>query len=146
MCGRRVDWRNIDPPCDDVCGGAGCGHCGDGKSCDGTGYGAVSKANKALAYAEDSAALLQGQGAGARSLRDEVGQAQADAAEALSDARAAHDEASRAKNISESAKVELEDLIDRITAFLTTDKASPDSVRDVSELSRHVIATRHSLH
>ena len=72
VCGRRVDWRNVDPACDDVCGGALCGHCGDGKSCDGSDYGAVSKANKALVYAQDADALLQGKGDGSGSLRDEV--------------------------------------------------------------------------
>ena len=85
-----------------------------------------------MTYAEDADALLQGSGAGARSLREEVGQAQSDAAEALADAQMAHDEATRAKNISESAKIDLDDLINRITSFLSEQKASPDSVRDVS--------------
>lgn len=37
-------------PCDNLCGGAGCKHCG-GLSCE---NGAVTKAEKALAYAEDT--------------------------------------------------------------------------------------------
>lgn len=42
-------------PCDDVCGGAGCGSCG-GFSCD---EGAVTQADLALKYAKDAKNLIQ---------------------------------------------------------------------------------------
>ena len=42
-------------PCDDVCGGAGCGKCGGGVSCD---EGAVTKATQAVDLSNQSESIL----------------------------------------------------------------------------------------
>ena len=62
MCDERGD------PCDDLCGGAGCGKCG-GLSCD---DGAVTKADKALDYAQRAETALKENAAKAGDLLDQV--------------------------------------------------------------------------
>ena len=140
MCGRAVDWRNIEPPCDQVCGGAGCDSCGDGISCDGSGYGAMAKANKAMDYALDVQEKLLGKDASGRSVRDDVREAQAEANQARDDAQMAFDESERARNISETNKVELQNIIDKIFDFLDLEKASPESVRSVSPDRNNILS------
>ena len=129
-----MDWRNVNPACDDVCGGAGCDKCGDGRSCDGSDYGAVSKANKAMAYARDvEKKLLEDKDASGKSVLVAVREVQEAANNAHVNSQMAFDEAERARNISETNKVALQDVIDKIFEFLARDKASPESVRTVSQ-------------
>ena len=52
---------------------------------------------------------------------------------AKDEAQLAYDRAQTAKNESESAKAELEELIDRIRAFLTQQGARPADIRAVSQ-------------
>ena len=61
----------------------------------------------------------------------QVREAQEDANMAKGDAQMAYDEASRVKNISESTRNDLQDLIERITEFLTREKARPPEIRQV---------------
>ena len=54
----RCVWKVCDgagDPCDGVCGGAGCGKCGGGLSCD---QGAVTKSIQAVELANQSQTIL----------------------------------------------------------------------------------------
>ena len=92
----------------------------------------MAKANKAMDYALDVQEKLLGKDASGRSVRDDVREAQAEANQARDDAQMAFDESERARNISETNKVELQNIIDKIFDFLDLEKASPESVRSVS--------------
>ena len=59
-------------------------------------------------------------------------EAQEDANQAKADAQMAYDEAMGVKNISESTRGELEDLIKEISDFLTREKARPPEIKQVS--------------
>ena len=64
-------WQVCDgsgDPCDDVCGGGGCGTCG-GPSCD---KGAVTKADNALDLAMKAEDILKAKEADAQSLHTNV--------------------------------------------------------------------------
>lgn len=58
--------------------------------------------------------------------------AQDDANVAKADAQMAFDEAMKAKNISESTRADLQDLISSISDFLTQEKARPADIRAVN--------------
>ena len=63
MCGGRGE------PCDDLCGGAGCGKCGGSLSC---GDAAVTKAANALDLAKEAEETLDEKAAEAQDLLDRV--------------------------------------------------------------------------
>lgn len=80
-----------EEPCDDLCGGAGCGKCGD-VSC---GEGALTKSQDALKDAQDAEDLLK--------------QKDLEAEEALNKINTVHNSVQRAAQLADEAKRAAED-------------------------------------
>ena len=80
-----------EDPCDDLCGGAGCGKCGD-VSC---GEGALTKSQDALKDAEDAERLLK--------------EKDLEAEEALNKINSVHNSVQRAAQLADEAKRAAED-------------------------------------
>lgn len=116
-------------PCDPLCGGAGCGHCGNALSCD---AGAVAKANNAMDYAQKADTILMEKRADADDRLRRISDAEHTCDSAHDDAQMAHDEADRAKTESESVRADLQDLINRIMEFMGENGAKPADIRMVS--------------
>jgi methyl-accepting chemotaxis protein len=121
-------------PCDNLCGGAGCGKCGGGVSCQ---DGAVTIADNAVGLANRTEMILTTKREQIEIVRDRVSEAQSQCERANSDAQMAHDRAELAKNQSESSRVELQTLIEEITYFLEQHGATPD---DIQKLVDEVLA------
>merc|ERR1719458_2380191 len=117
-----------EDPCDDLCGGAGCGKCGD-VSC---GEGALTKSQDALKDAEDAERLLK--------------EKDLEAEEALNKINSVHNSVQRAAQLADEAKQAAEDAqsrsqgesdqVDeqtkRIEKFLTDNSATPEEVKEVA--------------
>ena len=84
-----------EEPCDDLCGGAGCGKCGD-VSC---GEGALTKSQDALKDAEDAERLLK--------------EKDLEAEEALNKINSVHNSVQRAAQLADDAKVAAENAQSR---------------------------------
>ena len=84
-----------EDPCDDLCGGAGCGKCGD-VSC---GEGALTKSQDALKDAEDAEKLLK--------------EKDLEAEEALNKINSVHNSVQRAALLAGEAKLAAEDAQSR---------------------------------
>ena len=84
-----------EDPCDDLCGGAGCGKCGD-VSC---GEGALTKSQDALKDAEDAEKLLK--------------EKDLEAEEALNKINSVHNSVQRAAQLAGEAKLAAEDAQSR---------------------------------
>ena len=84
-----------EDPCDDLCGGAGCGKCGD-VSC---GEGALTKSQDALKDAEDAERLLK--------------EKDLEAEEALNKINSVHNSVQRAAQLADEAKQAAEDAQSR---------------------------------
>ncbi len=85
---------NRDKPCDDLCGGAGCGKCG-GLSCQ---QGALTKAKEALQNAKKAEKVFSERDLEAESVLNQVSSAHAEVERAEEAANSAYDTASQAKN------------------------------------------------
>ncbi|CAH1782676.1 unnamed protein product [Owenia fusiformis] len=116
-------------PCDELCGGAGCGKCG-GLSCD---EGAVSKAEGALDYAKDGNVSLSDKKEKSDTLLNSVRDAKADADDAKDAAQMAYDRAYMAMNQSTTMRDMLLDLLQKIRDFLSQQRATPEEVRTYCE-------------
>ncbi|KAL5014853.1 hypothetical protein ScPMuIL_009123 [Solemya velum] len=116
-------------PCDALCGGGGCGHCG-GDSCE---EGAVTKAENALNLAKQSEELLDIKENNAELLFSNMRDAKVYAEEAKLDAEMSYNEAMSAKNQSEKARLNLEGLLNRMRDFLDETGASAEDIRRVAE-------------
>merc|ERR1719150_2346400 len=117
-----------EEPCDDLCGGAGCGKCGD-VSCGG---GALTKSQDALKDAQDAEDLLK--------------QKDLEAEEALNKINTVHNSVQRAAQLADEAKraaedaqtrsqgesEEIDDLTKKIEKFLTDNSATPEEVKEVA--------------
>merc|ERR1719410_3118969 len=117
-----------EDPCDDLCGGTGCGKCGD-VSC---GEGALTKSQDALKDAEDAERLLK--------------EKDLEAEEALNKINSVHNSVQRAAQLADDAKLAAEDaqsrsqgesdmvdeLTQRIEKFLTDNSATPEEVKEVA--------------
>ncbi|KAL4226155.1 Laminin subunit beta-1 [Mactra antiquata] len=116
-------------PCDDVCGGGGCGKCG-GTSCE---KGAVTKADNALDLAMKAENMLRVKEENARSLHTNVSAAQDLSQMAKADVQMAFDEAVKARRMSEDTRTNLEQLLNEIRDFLNINGASPQSIEEMAE-------------
>merc|ERR1719384_1835421 len=117
-----------EEPCDDLCGGAGCGKCGD-VSC---GEGALTKSQDALKDAKDAEDLLK--------------QKDLEAEEALNKINTVHNSVQRAAQLADEAKraaedaqtrsqgesEEIDELTQKIEKFLTDNSATPEEVKEVA--------------
>ncbi|WAR26302.1 LAMB1-like protein [Mya arenaria] len=109
VCDRSGD------PCDDVCGGGGCGSCG-GPSCE---KGAVTRADNALDLAMKAETLLNVKENNAQGLATNM---------AKMEAQMAFAEASKAKTASEDTRADLEKLLTDVRDFLQLNGAEPKNI------------------
>ncbi|XP_055351401.1 laminin subunit beta-1-like [Paramacrobiotus metropolitanus] len=116
-------------PCDDVCGGAGCGRCG-GLSCD---QGALQKSKNALDLSKKAEEKLETVEIKAGRLLEEVNKAQAQSLQALTITEDAAVSAANAKNVSNDLKKDLESLLVEIEKFTTEDRAKPSDIRRLAD-------------
>jgi coxsackievirus/adenovirus receptor len=118
-----------DRPCDNLCGGAGCGKCG-GLSCQ---EGALTRAQEALQNAKAAEKIFAKKDLDAEGMLNKVSSVHTDVTRAAEEAQAAFDLAAEAKNRSKSEVERVEILSTRINAFLNDgDKATPEQVKGVA--------------
>ncbi|XP_005110416.2 laminin subunit beta-1 [Aplysia californica] len=124
VCGGQGD------PCSSLCGGGGCGMCG-GTGCN----GAVTIAQTAFSLAQRAEDLLKAKTANATDvLIPRIQEAKRDAMGAKADAQSAFDEASKAKNMTESTKADLKALLTNIRDFLIgNETATPEDIEKIAE-------------
>nr|CAD7604720.1 unnamed protein product [Timema genevievae] len=135
VCDKRGD------PCDQLCGGAGCGSCGGLLSCE---QGAVTKADTTVQLAEDAKQAIKEKEAQAEGLLRKISQAKQDTLTAHNVAKGAYDAAVLVRNRSENTIEESRDVTKRIQDFMETPKATPANIRDLAEEDtdeaiRHII-------
>ncbi|XP_052780094.1 laminin subunit beta-1-like [Mya arenaria] len=118
VCDRSGD------PCDDVCGGGGCGSCG-GPSCE---KGAVTRADNALDLAMKAETLLNVKENNAQGLATNVSRAHDLSQMAKMEAQMAFAEASKAKTASEDTRADLEKLLTDVRDFLQLNGAEPKNI------------------
>ncbi|CAL1537788.1 unnamed protein product [Lymnaea stagnalis] len=121
-------------PCSTLCGGGGCGKCG-GDSCN----GAVTMAQTALSLAQQAEEMLNAKN---RNATDDIipraQKARQDAQDARASAQMAFDEALKARNLTESTKLNLDALLNNIRNYLIgNNTATPE---DVEKLANEVLA------
>nr|CAD7395642.1 unnamed protein product [Timema poppensis] len=124
VCDKRGD------PCDQLCGGAGCGSCGGLLSCE---QGAVTKADTTVQLAEDAKQAIKEKEAQAEGLLRKISQAKQDTLTAHDVAKEAYDSAVLVRNRSENTIEESRDVTKRIQDFMETPKATPANIRDLAE-------------
>jgi len=117
-----------DTPCDELCGGAGCGKCG-GLSCL---QGALQKAQEARQHAKGAEKIFAEKDLEAESVLNEVSSAYGEVARAEEAAQVAFDMASQAKNRSMGELDQVNILTAKIDEFLNDDKATPEQVKSVA--------------
>jgi len=118
-----------DKPCDDLCGGAGCGKCGD-VSC---GNGALTKSMDALADAKEAEKLLKEKDLKAEEALNRIYAVKQKVEESTELAQVAFDMSSEAKNRSKTESDEVDILTKRIEEFLQGENATPEQVKAVAE-------------
>ncbi|XP_058795433.1 laminin subunit beta-1 isoform X2 [Phymastichus coffea] len=122
MCGRNVS------DCSDVCGGAGCGHCG-GLSCD---AGALTKASQALDVAKQQASKIKSHQEEAEQLLRNMNRLRDSSTGARGNAQEAFDLASQARNQSDKLTEDLSDVNKKIFDLLRAEQPTPAEVRDLA--------------
>ncbi|XP_066949126.1 laminin subunit beta-1 isoform X9 [Macrobrachium rosenbergii] len=123
VCDRRGD------PCDIYCGGAGCGKCG-GLSCN---DGLVNTAELALKFAVDAEETLKKKEASADELLRGVSGAKRQASAAYDLAKMAYDMAHNARNMTDSYKARISELLQEIEEYFNTPGAKPQEIRELAE-------------
>lgn len=122
ICSRRGD------PCDALCGGAGCGHCG-GLPCE---DGAVSKAENALGFAQEASQHIHDKKAKAEELFRGISQAKGETETAKKKAQSAYDTALEARNRSEDTVQKSSEVVKKLQSFLNTPGATPAEIRNLA--------------
>jgi len=120
---------SIEKPCDDLCGGAGCGKCGD-VSCS---NGALTKSMDALADAKEAEKLLKEKDLLAQEAKNRVYSIKQNVEESTELAQVAFDTASEAKNRSKTESNEVDALSKRIQDFLQSENATPEEVKAMAQ-------------
>ncbi|XP_077296582.1 laminin subunit beta-1 [Arctopsyche grandis] len=118
MCG------NANSDCD-LCGGAGCGRCG-GLSCD---QGAMTKADKALEFANKTEALIRKNELAADDLSRGIAVAKKDTAASLAIAEDTYNSALAARNLTDDLNKNSSNLIRDLKEFLASSGGTPADVR-----------------
>merc|ERR1712045_969524 len=113
---------------DDLCGGAGCGKCGD-VSC---GEGALTKSQDALKDAKDAEVLLKRKDLEAEEALNKINSVHNSVQRAAEIAQQAFDIANDAKSRSQAESESVNDLNKEINKFLTDNSATPEQVKDVA--------------
>merc|ERR1712242_411982 len=117
-----------EEPCDDLCGGAGCGKCGD-VSC---GEGALTKSQDALKDAKDAEVLLKRKDLEAEEALNKINSVHNSVQKAADLAQQAFDMANDAKSRSQGESEMVDELTKKIDKFMTDDSATPEQVKDVA--------------
>lgn len=123
MCDKRGD------PCDSLCGGAGCDHCG-GLSCE---KGALTKAEKALLYVHDVEKTIKTNDGLAEDLIRALSQVKQNASEAVRNATAAYVEADGFLTKTKDLNYEAEGLVQALTGAYNNDVASAEQIAEVAK-------------
>ncbi|XP_065226755.1 laminin subunit beta-1 [Planococcus citri] len=116
-------------PCDNVCGGAGCGSCG-GLSCE---NGSLTKAENTVKFSQDAAKLVQEKEAKVNELYRSINQARAEAKNAYSSTQDALKSAEMAKNESEIARNKTQMVIKELQKFVNSSGTTLANVRTTAE-------------
>jgi laminin beta 1 len=119
----------VEQPCDDLCGGAGCGKCGD-VSC---GEGALTKAQDAVTDAKEAEKILKEKDLRAEEALNSINSVHASVLNSADMAQVAYDRSSEAKNRSLSESDRVDDLTKKINAFLGGKHATPEQVKEVAQ-------------
>jgi len=119
----------VDDPCDDLCGGAGCGKCGD-VSC---GEGALTKAQDAVTDAKEAEKILREKDLMAEEALNSINSVHNSVLSSADLAQIAYDRSSEAKNRSQSESDRVDDLAMKIDEFLAGKHATPEQVKEVAE-------------
>jgi len=117
-----------EQPCDELCGGAGCGKCG-GLSCQ---QGAFTKAQEAKQNAHNAEKIFAEKDLQAESVLNSVSAVYWEVAGSEENAQVAFDTAYDAKTRAMNELDEVNTLNAKIDEFLDDDKATPDQVKSVA--------------
>ncbi|XP_055695879.1 laminin subunit beta-1 [Lutzomyia longipalpis] len=123
MCGGRGE------PCDDLCGGAGCGVCG-GLSCE---KGALTKAEKALNYAKDTEKTLREKDEQAEELIRSLSQAKTNASEAWRRANRVFNESELYYNETDDYINVARSYITNLTDVINSNTALPSEIEAIAD-------------
>lgn len=123
VCGSKSD------PCDNVCGGAGCGSCG-GLSCE---IGALTRTEKALKVAKDTEQEIKQKKDQADQTIRALFQAKVNASEAYQKAKSAHEDAERYLNRTELNIKRGEMMIQNLTDFMKNQTALPADTKELAQ-------------
>uniref|UniRef100_A0A1B0EZP2 Laminin n=1 Tax=Phlebotomus papatasi TaxID=29031 RepID=A0A1B0EZP2_PHLPP len=123
MCGSRGS------PCDDLCGGAGCGFCG-GLSCE---KGALTKAEKALNYAKDTEKTLREKDEQAEELIRSLSQAKTNASEAWRRANRVFNESELYYNETDDYINVARSYITNLTDVINSNTALPSEIETIAD-------------
>lgn len=123
MCDKRGD------PCDSVCGGAGCHHCG-GISCE---KGALTKAEQAYNFAKDTEKIIKMKEEAADDLIRSISQAKTSAVDGYRKANSAFKATEGYYNETEKLISEARDLITALTDLIDNNTASPDEIKHLAD-------------
>ncbi|TMW54832.1 hypothetical protein DOY81_000065 [Sarcophaga bullata] len=123
VCGSKSD------PCDNVCGGAGCGTCG-GLSCE---IGALTRTEKALKVAKDTEQEIKQKKDQADQTIRALFQAKVNASEAYQKAKSANEDAERYLNRTELNIKRGEVMIQNLTDFMKNQTALPSETKELAQ-------------
>lgn len=112
--------------CDNLCGGAGCKHCG-GLSCE---KGALTMSEKALFYVQDTEKRVKEKDEVAEDLIRSLSHAKTNASEAFKKAEKAFQEAEGYLNATQQLSENGKDLITNLTNILNSNLASPSEIKE----------------
>lgn len=118
-------------PCDDICGGAGCGTCGDSISCS---DGAKQKVLIALQLANDTEQILKEKETKANEFVRQV--SQINTVQAKNIAQEAHDKALAAMNNLNNTKLNVDVISKKIKEFLEKNTTTPEQLKEMAESVR----------
>lgn len=116
-------------PCDSLCGGAGCNKCG-GISCE---KGALTRAETALNYAQDTEKIIKEKEQQADDLIRSVAHSKTEAADAHKKAKETFDKVEQTFNSTEALLAEGRELITNLTNVISNNTASPNEIKIVAE-------------
>lgn len=124
VCGKPGD------PCDSLCGGAGCGHCGGFLSCE---HGAKTHSDEALKVAKDAEAAITSKKDQADQTIRALTQAKVNASEAYEKAKRGFEQSERYLNQTNANLKLAEDLFTAVNNFQENKTASPAESKQLAQ-------------
>ena len=123
VCDKRGD------PCDALCGGAGCGTCGE-LSCN---EGLVQISRLTLKFSNDAETTLKRKEIATDDLLRGISGVRRQSDDAGVEAQMAYDESLKAKNETDTYKFAIEELLMNITEYFNSPAATPEGIRRLAE-------------